>query len=380
MAWGVFLCMAFLGADDGQAAPSEELPDPFLMNDGTRVTSPEEWRGRRDEIVELLLDIEYGHVPPSPGNVAVFHAFDPAIENDGATELRRVRLEMGPDGALKMDVRLYVPRGAAGPFPTILRVGIGGDYAREINARGYILACYEQHDLQPDPGDGRDVAGPARLAYPECDWGSIGVWAWGASRALDYLLTVPEVNPDQVIVTGHSRGGKTALLAGALDERFAMVVPNGSGCGGAGSFRIQGPASETLQSITLPERWKVWFQADFGRFGGKEERLPFDQHFARALVAPRLMLSTDGLADVWANPLGTQAMYLAAQPVFDFLDAGGHNALHFRKGGHDQLIEDFEALMDFADEHLLGKPAARKFNALPFPDKKPSFHWQAPAK
>ena len=147
-----------------------------------------------------------------------------------------------------------------------------------------------------------DVPGPAQMAYPEYDWASLAVWAWGASRVLDYLATRPDINADQAVITGHSRTGKAALLAGALDDRFALVVPNGSGCGGAGTYRNAPKGVETLKLITLPNRWKSWLQKDFGRFGDQEARLPFDQHFMRALVAPRPVLSTDGLDDRWANP------------------------------------------------------------------------------
>lgn len=384
MMYAILLGITCAGAAGAEGVPPEQfpvvkaLPDPFLMNDGQRVESTEQWRRRREEIRELLLDIEYGHVPPPPGNVAVAREDEPLVENDGKTELRRVLLKMGPGQQLAMAVRLYLPRAASGPCPAIVHVGIEGEYAAAINERGYILAAYDQHALAPDPGGGQMVAGPAHRAYPDYDWGSIGVWAWGASRALDYLLTIPEVNPDQVIVTGHSRRGKTALLAGALDERFTMAAPNGSGCGGAGCFRILGPNSETLTAITLPERFKTWFQKDFGRFGGKEEHLPFDQHFVKALVAPRLLLSTEAKGDLWANPLGTQATYLAVQPVYDFLGASEKNAIHFREGKHDQNLEDFQALMDFADKHLRGKTVEQKFNVLPYPSFKPGWTWKAP--
>ncbi|NUM56411.1 MAG: hypothetical protein HUU46_22465 [Candidatus Hydrogenedentes bacterium] len=344
-----------------------KLPDPLRFNGGKRVKAAESWTTRRSQIVDMVTRIEYGRMPPSPGNVAVDSESPPETVNGGITTHRQVTLSFGPKQSLRMNVDLYLPRDATRPLPTVLRVGLDAGPSRQINERGYAYACYDQHALDPDPGDGKDVVGPAQAAYPGYDWGSIAVWAWGASRALDYLVTEPGVNKDQVIVTGHSRGGKTALLAGALDERFAMVVPNGSGCGGAGCYRIQGPNSETLKLITSPKRFKSWFQDDFGQFADEEDRLPFDQHFVKALVAPRLLLSTDALGDLWANPLGTQATFLAAQPVFDLLAAGDHNALHFREGDHDQLPADYAALLDFADLHFRGKPGATTFNALPFP-------------
>ena len=106
----------------------------------------------------------------------------------------------------------------------------------------------------------------AQSAYPSYSWGSLGVWAWGASRVVDYLIGegwvdapngIPDADPTKLIITGHSRRGKTALLAGAMDERFAMVVPNGSGCGGTGSFLVQGCACETIQLITSARNLQI---------------------------------------------------------------------------------------------------------------------------
>ena len=381
----IIVGIACMGASGAEAKPADgfpamkELPNPFLMNSGKCVATIEEWRQRREEIRELVLKYQYGHVPPSPGNVVLYSERKPQVLNDGRTLFRHIRLKMGPGQKLRMRLYLYLPQEVTGPCPTVLRVGLDAGPSRQINERGCIYACYQHQDLDPDR-EGRDVVGPAQKAYPDYDWGDIAVWAWGASRALDFLLTLPEVHPDQVIVTGHSRAGKTALLAGALDERFAMVVPNGSGCGGAGCYRILGPDCETLEAITLPERWQSWFQKDFGRFSRKEEHLPFDQHFVKALVAPRLLLSTDGTGDTWANPLGTQATYLAVQPVYDFLGASENNALHFRQGGHDQLPEDFSALLDFADKHFRAKAITRKFNVLPFTDYSWECPWQLPPK
>ncbi len=350
-----------------QLADAKKLPDPLRFNDGKRVKTADVWNTRRAEIIDMVLRIEYGHIPPSPGNVAVKSEAAPETVNDEKTTHRRVVLKFGPEQSLEMPVDLYLPKDASGPLPTVVRVGLDEKPSAQLNERGYAYACYDQHALDPDPKEGTDVIGPAQAAYPNYDWASIGVWAWGASRALDYLLTVPELNRDQFIVTGHSRGGKTALLAGALDDRFAMVVPNGSGCGGAGCFRVMGPNSETLELITSPKRFKSWFQQDFGKYGNREDELPFDQHFVKALVAPRLLLSTDALGDLWANPLGTQATYLAAQPVFDLLGAPANNALHFREGGHDQTAEDYAALLDFADLQFRGKKSDRNFDVLPFP-------------
>jgi len=356
----------------------EELPDPFLFQDGRRVRTLADWRQRREEMRGLVLRYQYGHVPPAPGNVRMAEELGSELRYDGDVLHKTMRLTMGPENKLVTTLHLYVPQNGTAPYPAVVRIGLGDQSARALTRRGYVFACFEHRELDPDT-EGYDVPGPAQMAYPEYDWASLAVWAWGASRVLDYLATRPDVNGEQVVITGHSRTGKAALLAGALDERFAVVVPNGSGCGGAGCYRIAGKRAETLTAITHPKRWRSWFHKDFGRFGDQEARLPFDQHFMRTLVAPRPVLSTDGLDDRWANPLGTQAVWMAAQPVFDFLGAGRNNRCHFRPGGHDQLPEDFEVLLDVADHHFRGKAISSDFSVLPEPNFQPTWSWEAPA-
>jgi hypothetical protein len=235
-----------------------------------------------------------------------------------------------------------------------------------------MYVCYNHIELDPDTKS-EDIAGPCQKMYPSYSWETLAVWAWGAMRVADYLLNeswvnapdgIPHVNSSALIITGHSRRGKTALLAGAMDERFTMVVPNGSGCGGAGSFLVQGYLSETIADIT--SKFKTWFKEGFENYGGNEAALPFDQHFLRALVAPRIILNTEGLIDVWANPIGAQAVYEATEPVYDFLNATYNNSIHYRSGGHGFAQVDFKTLMDLSDRLLFGKPIIGNFYMKPF--------------
>lgn len=343
----LLLCLLSLISSPDSLPVIDELPDPFRFDDGHRAASPAEWPARRAEMLELLLKYEYGHVPPAPNNVVLDETLDSGSRFDGATNFESLRLKFGPDQKLSTTVHLYMPANAAGPVPVILRFGLGGEHAQAANAAGFAFACLDQTSLDPDT-EGYDEAGPAQAAYPDYDWGSVAVWAWGASRALDYLVTRPEINPKETVITGHSRTGKAALLAGALDERFALVVPNGSGAGGAAVFRHAPKGIETLKLITEAARFKSWFQVDFGQFGDRVNALPFDQHYLRAIIAPRAVLSTDAAGDQWANPEGTQQGWMAAQPVYDFLGAPKNNLIHVRAGGHDQLAEDFDVLLKAA--------------------------------
>jgi hypothetical protein len=166
------------------------------------------------------------------------------------------------------------------------------------------------------------------------------------------------VQTNHLAVTGHSRGGKAALLAGATDERIALTAPNNSGAGGAGCYRVQGPKSEALERIT--KVFPFWFESRLAEFGGKIDRLPIDQHSVKALVAPRALLTTEALGDLWANPSGTQQTHLAAREVYAFLGAADKIGIAFREGGHEHNLADWQVLLDFADRQWFGKQRATR--------------------
>ncbi|MBN1342265.1 MAG: hypothetical protein JXQ73_06275 [Phycisphaerae bacterium] len=357
----------------------DDLPDPFRMNDGSRVASREDWTRRRREIAEMLAYYEYGHVPPPPGNLQAKPVSSQPLWDAKAT-LRRVVLEMGPDHRARMNVGLFVPSKPRGKMPVLMAVEpVWQEHlwpvARLALDRGYLFAGYDRHDLDKDDADRSDGVHPL---YPECDWASLAVWAWGAMRLVDYLTTQDEVDPSKLALTGHSRAGKTALLAGALDERIALAAPHCSGAGGAGSYRVYGSGAETLAIITGKKAFHYWFQPRLRDFVGNVDRLPFDQHFLKALVAPRCIVSLEALADHWANPLGTQQMWRAVQPVFDFLGAADKNVIYFRPGGHDMTIEDWRVLLDYCDHFLLGKPLRVRQSPLPSPNAEEPFRWTPP--
>ncbi len=355
----------------------EKLPDPFLFLDGSRVQTKEDWTRRRREIMELVLDIQYGHLPPAPGNVKSELVLSEKTLHGGVTRLEQHMLSMGPENGIRAQLDLYFPEKAEKPCPVVLCIGRKCPITKELNERGYIFAGFGADSFDRSE-EGKPAPGAVEQAHPDMEIATLAAWAWGASRMMDYLETLPEVDATKIIITGHSRSGKAALLAGAVDERFAIVNPNGSGCGGAGLYRILGPVSEDLESITRPERWQEWFHKDFRDYAGREAHLPFDQHFMRALIAPRPVLSTDGIQDAWANPMGTQINYLAAQPVYEFLGVPDRNGIHFRPGGHDHNGTDYRALLDFADWQFFGKEAKTKFNKLPFPEKKLDVDWELP--
>ncbi|MBT3270334.1 hypothetical protein HN371_24540 [Candidatus Poribacteria bacterium] len=192
-------------------------------------------------------------------------------------------------------------------------------------------------------------------------------WAWGFHRIMD------AIDAAKVVVTGHSRYGKAALVAGAYDERIALTLPSHSGCGGTAPYRFIYGNSEQLHNIVgfAPH----WFRPDFNRFVDNVERLPFDQHELRALVASRALLSTEGTEDSWTNPRGSQLTHVAAKTVYDFLEAGDRISIRYRPVGHIPSSED---LMDFADHVFFGKPLSEEFGALPYPVEEDPVSWDVP--
>jgi hypothetical protein len=251
--------------------------------------------------------------------------------------------------------------------------------------RGYALATLYYGEVVPDRSDlaeerlrgiRDELDGRKRESEREgADTGSLAMWAWALSRAVDVLSEDPAIDPRRIAVVGHSRNGKAALLAAAFDTRFAMVVAHQAGCGGPAPNRVPSaladegdsgrPRVETVAAIT--RAFPHWFCPAFGYFGGRVDYLPFDQHELIALCAPRPVLLSNGAEDEWANPWGQFAMLKAADPVFRLLT--GQNAApaaapdlaalsasrlgwFLRKGGHSVVDDDWEAWLSYADVWL----------------------------
>jgi hypothetical protein len=388
----------------------KDLPDPFRLESGRRVRSRSDWEKRRAEIKEILLTHQYGRLPPAPRKIEAREiSRDHAL--DGAAIQTRVHLTvLAGQRQIHFHLGLTMPRAAEKPRPAIVHIDHRGLFKvpratmKKIVSRGYVLADCDPNFLDPDqPG----TVGAAQAAHPDHDWATLAVWAWGAMRAADHLVGQRFIDAKRLAVTGHSRSGKAALLAGALDERFAAVVPQGSGCGGMASYRYinsehpgtpterkegaqqrrgVGPAGpqarrntgERLAQIT--RSFPHWFLPGLRRFAGHEGRLPFDQHLVAALVAPRALLSIDAHGDLWASPRATQQTYLAAREVYRFLGAEERVGIHIRPGRHELSADDWLTLLAFVDG-VFGKPqSGRSFNQLPFPEEGPRFSWSAPAR
>lgn len=378
-----------------------ELPDPFLKPSGARVSSPEEWSSQRMFLKEMLAHYMYGHMPPAPTNtIGKVISSESVYEGKAIKEV--VHITFGPDSNCSFDVHILRPN-KKGRFPVITWNHSKGlqpcPLEREaVCERDYILAFYDREQLGADSYNFCEESKCIK-AYPSYDWRAIAVWSWGHSRTIDYLDTTDYADMERIIATGHSRGGKVALCAAIFDERIALCAPNASGCGGAGNFRFMGSRMgegiglcESLGSIT--EMFRHWWQDDFGMFGlhspvydgtpmkftmqdivenrivlntdyfGKTENetlLPFDLHIARALIAPRPIISTEGLEDTWSNPYGSLVTWRAADEVYEFNGTLEKNAIHFREGGHAYLALDWSVVLDFCDNMLLDKTLPARY-------------------
>jgi len=392
---------------DEAKVPKYELPDPLTMRDGTKVKSASDWiEKRRPEMLELFREHVYGRSPERPSGLKFKVIQNDATALDGRAIRREVlitfaRKEATPEATLL----IYLPRNTNGPVPAFLTINFDGNHTihpdpgisitrswvrnikdwgiknnradtrsrgakrsrwavEKILTRGYALATIYYGDIDPDYDDG--FSNGVHRLYPKPkpdEWGSISTWAWGLSRCLDYLETDRDINASKVAVMGHSRLGKTALWTGAQDDRFALVISNNSGCGGASLSRRE--FGETVRRINTS--FPHWFCDNFTKYNDRVNDLPVDQHMLIALSAPRPVYIASATGDRWADPKGEFLSGHHADPVYELFGlkgvgitrqpaadhpVGHHIGYHLRTGKHDVTDYDWEQYLKFADRHL----------------------------
>ena len=388
---------------DEEAVPGFALPELLRFEDGSPVDGPEAWQRRRTELLELFRGHVYGRGPAVAAPIrAKFFERDVAALGGAALRTQARIFLLGHEDGPWMDVLLYRPAGS-GPVPAFLGLNFGGNATihgdpairlpeswvrggfwgedradegsrgaassrwpiEEILARGYAVATVYAGDIAPD--DPEHVREGLLGAFPPAGaddaFGAVGAWAFGLSRALDWLTDVEGIDASRVAVLGHSRLAKAALWAGAQDERFAMVVSNNSGCAGAALTRRR--FGETLLAMTT--FFPHWMAPRLASYTGPEGDPPVDQHQLLALVAPRALYVASATRDAWADPRGEFLGAREASPAFELLGGGGLTLAEFpaaggsggggigyhnRVGEHDITLEDWRHYLDFADRHL----------------------------
>jgi endo-1,4-beta-xylanase len=358
----------------------KELPNPFIFSDGSWVRNKDDWQRRRAELKNLFQDYMYGHLPAKPKKMTIQRT-DPAVDQENNLTIQELELQLEHDGKiLTMHVRVALPQDVKDRFPVVIQSSFGrraappGRSFTMFTNRGYAVAECSFQELAIDNKDRARTAGVYQLFGDKIDTGALMAWAWGVHRVIDALETIDKIDSKKAIVTGHSRYGKAALIAGAFDDRIALTVPSHSGCAGAGPYRFIYGKSEQLHNIV--GAFPHWFRPDFNQFIGNVDRLPVDQHLLLALVAPRPLLGTEGTEDTWINPEGAQLTYLAAKKVYDFLGAGNNISIRYRPVGH---IPNNNDLLDYADHVFFNKPLPEEFGKLPYKEEKNAFTWDIPA-
>jgi dienelactone hydrolase len=332
---------------DFDAMPSiPELPDPLLLRDNGHavpVTTPELWERQKRALRSQVEQWMFGRMPPAPDNL---RATVTASRREDRTTVREVRLEFGPEHRASLRVELVIPDGE-GPFPVFLtNHGRNRPWIYTAVRRGYIACIY--HATDPNYGNGDDSDAWIEV-YPDYDWSTLARWAWAASRAVDYLATLPDVDMARIGLAGHSRNGKQALLAAAFDERIGAVVPSSGNSGESNPWRYTTEpfANESIELLAGAQ--PHWFHPRLRFFSGREDKLPIDQHSLIALVAPRGVMMYSGYAESAGNPVGFEQAYRAALRVYQFLGREENLRLHLREGEHATTAGDVEHFMDFFD-------------------------------
>ena len=363
--------------------PSYELPPLLKDDDGQPITTKAQWAARRAKLLDLFRNELYGYSPERPKDEWFEIAKNDRQAMDGAATLKLVNIHLGiqPEAPV-IHLNLFIPNNRKKPAPAFLLIcnrgrenidptrKIKSDFwpAEQIVARGYAAASFFNGDVAPDKYDGFTTGIHAYLQNPAArkfnSWGTIAAWAWGGSRVMDYFETDPDIDEKHCAVTGHSRGGKTALWCGAQDERWALTISNCSGCSGAAIARRRfGESLKVIQNA-----FKHWFCGNYRKYIDREDDLPFDQHELVALVAPRAVYVTSADEDLWADQRGEWLAIHEAAPVWKLfgrkglpsdimppLDKpliGDGMGYHIRTGEHNYKVFDWNAHMDLADREF----------------------------
>jgi hypothetical protein len=361
------------------------VPDVLTLKNGEQVRDAETWWSRRRP--EILADFQteiYGKIPEHSPNVTWEVAETTAGALNGTATMKRIVGHIDnssyPAANPRIDIALYIPANATLPVPVMVVAswnttgkGFGpppaGPTAMEqVIAHGWGYALVNTYAIQADSGGGLDagiigLTNRGNSRKPD-DWGALAAWSWGLSRAIDYFETDKDVDPRRLAIEGHSRWGKEALLAAAMDSRWAIVFSSCSGECGAKLHRHD--VGESVDNVCGAGEYH-WMAGNFLKYAGHWDELPVDQHELIALVAPRPVFITGGTQDLWSDPVGEFKACVAAGPVYRLLgkkDLGtaelpapdqalvtGELGFRLHAGGHTDM-PDWPGFLRFADRYL----------------------------
>ena len=362
------------------------LPDPFLGEDGKRISDPSQWPARRREIYKHAVDLQYGTQPPKPEVLKVDCTYR-------GKNSHTYRITAGTkEKTVSFYMRVFLPA-AEGIWPAVIDgdacfdYGYSKEFIRTLTDENITFVFFNRTELANDIQHEGRRKGPLYEVYPEYTFGALGAWAWGYSRCVDALEQIGIADLNHITFTGHSRGGKTAALAGVLDERAEIVNPNATCAGACSCYRVHMRAiredgvekpSETLADLI--RNFDFWMGEGMGDYTQREQDLPFDCHMLKAMVAPRTLFVSEAVSDIWSSPAGSYLTSIAAKEVFDFLDVPENLLWYFRDGYHYHEIEDLQMLVNVIKNKTEGRPLNDRFFRLPFAAPAPIHDWKCPEK
>ncbi|MEG1635072.1 MAG: acetylxylan esterase [Rikenellaceae bacterium] len=393
---------------DEKKVQKYKLPSLLVCENGRKVKTATEWeKTRRHEIMSMFSEQMYGKTPRQKFQTTYETISENDNDLDGKAYSKQVNITLHSGSATHiLQLLVYYPKNVRGKIPMFVTYNFNGNHsispdpyiifsesvkkvtdtnkppvARGANSDrfplkmiitegyGFVTLCY--HDVYPDAADMRESSvlkmfgGYERNKNNPAYWNAIGAWAWGTSRVMDFLETEKCVDIKKVVIMGHSRQGKAALWCGAQDQRFAIVISNNSGCGGAAlSKRVFG---ENIKVIT--NTFPHWFCKNFNQYAGGEDKLPFDQHELIALIAPRPVYVASAQDDAWADPKGEFLAAAYAGEVYKLYGLDGLNisvmpplhtpimnqiGYHIRAGKHGVTEYDWKNYIQFANKHFYG--------------------------
>ncbi len=375
---------------DEAKVPSFELPNPLKLVSGEIVTDAQSWnQTRRPELMELFRQHVYGRRPDTKYAFSAEQLSQTEMFDGAALGCQMKATITIDDRSFSFPFVVFIPTKIESPVPAVVFINNRSfvsieDAAtydsfypvKDIIDRGYATASFFTSDADPDRADGYadGIRGFFADGQPPSDdaWRSLSAWGFTASRILDHLQTIPQINATKVAIAGHSRGGKASLWAAAEDQRFAIAYSNHSGCGGAALSRRA--FGETVGRIT--SAFPHWFCPSFASYAGRENDLPVDQHELFALLAPRGVYVSSADEDLWADPKGEYLSLVDSAPVFSLLGKHaigedlvndvslrsyvkppplnrpqivGQTGYHIGSGGHGLTHVDWRHFLDFAD-------------------------------